>query len=443
MLGRKVNYYCVCFLLLLSFSVLAQNRVELEVDSVWSGHRVGFALLTHSPYQYVAYYNAERKMVIAYRKLDESTWEYTTLPEVVEWDSHNYITMAMDDTERLHISGNMHVDSLVYFQMKTPLNTGSIERIHSLVGEQESRMTYPRFFRGPSNEFIFTYRDGSSGSGNQIYNVYNAQSQTWERLLDKPLTDGQGKMNAYIDGPTLGPDGRYHCVWVWRDTSDCATNHHLSYMRSTDLRSWENAAGETLTLPITMNSPGTVVDPVPPGGGLINGNAKLGFDGALRPVLTYHKYDDAGNSQVYNARWTAKHWEISQSTQWDSRWDFSGGGSIEFDVRVYPIKVDGAGVVTQDWSHWQLGRQRWELAPDSLKPIKRLTIPIYSKGKMGPKIESTFPGMQVRTTRDLGKSPDPDLSYSLCWETLGPNRDHPREKPWPEPSKLLLYTHFK
>ena len=281
MYGRKVNYYCVCLVLLVSNSVLAQNRVALEVDTVWSGHRVGFALLTHEPYQYVAYYNAERKMVIASRKLDESVWAYTILPEAVEWDSHNYITMAMDDTERLHISGNMHVDSLVYFRMKNPLEAHSIERVYSLVGKQETRMTYPRFFRGPSNEFIFTYRDGSSGSGNQIYNVYNAQAQTWERLLDKPLTDGQGKMNAYIDGPTLGPDGRYHCVWVWRDTSDCATNHHLSYMRSTDLRTWENTAGETLALPITINSLGTVVDPVPPGGGLINGNAKLGFDGAL------------------------------------------------------------------------------------------------------------------------------------------------------------------
>ena len=112
-------------------------------------------------------------------------------------------------------------------------------------------------------------------------------------------------------------------------------------------------------------------------------------------------------------------------------------------MRVYPIKVDGAGVVTQNWNHWQLCRQRWELDPDTLKPIKRLTIPIYSKGKMGPKAESTFPGMQVRTTGDLGKSPDPALSYTLRWETLGPNRDHPREKPWPEASKLLLYTHSK
>ncbi len=266
MFGRKL--FIVAIILGISFlqPLQAETITELEVDTVWAGHRVGLALLTHSPKQYVGYYNAERHMVIASRNLDESTWDYKILPEKIEWDSHNYITMAMDSTNRLHISGNLHVDPLVYFKMEKPHDLDSIQRVHSLIGTEEKRMTYPRFFRGPAQEFIFTYRDGRSGSGNQIYNLYNESSGTWERLLDKPLTDGEGKMNAYIDGPRLGPDGYYHCVWVWRDTYDCATNHHVSYMRSRDLRTWENAAGDTLALPISIQSPGTVVDPVPPGG---------------------------------------------------------------------------------------------------------------------------------------------------------------------------------
>ena len=51
-------------------------------------------------------------------------------------------------------------------------------------------------------------------------------------MLDVPLTDGQGLMNAYQSQPTLGPDGWYHLYWVWRDTPDCSTNHDLSYMKS-------------------------------------------------------------------------------------------------------------------------------------------------------------------------------------------------------------------
>jgi len=413
---------------------------RLDVDSVWSGHRVGFCLLTHAPYQFVAYYDASRRMVVASRKLDDDSWTYTTLPESVVWDSHNYITMAVDDEERLHLSGNLHGNPLVYFRTRDPLDIETFERVESLVGHEEGRMTYPRFFRGPSGEMIYTYRDGKSGAGNQIYNVYDSKEHTWSRLLDKPLTDGRGEMNAYINGPRLGPDGRYHCVWVWRDTPDCATNHHVSYMRSNDLRHWENIRGEKLELPVTIESPWTVVDPVPPGGGLINGNAQFGFDGDNMPVVTYHKYDEAGNSQVYNARWTGEEWKNAPSTAWDSRWEFSGGGSIEFKVRVYPIRIGKSGEVTQDWSHWELGRQRWQLNPETFAPEKRIPPPAKSsKLDFGP-LQSQFPDMQLRTAGDSGKSDKASRRYMLRWETLGMNRDRPREKPWPGPSKLMLLT---
>src|SRR5690606_14641886 len=36
---------------------------SIAIDKVWAGHPVGFALLTHNHRQYIAYYNAERRMV--------------------------------------------------------------------------------------------------------------------------------------------------------------------------------------------------------------------------------------------------------------------------------------------------------------------------------------------------------------------------------------------
>ena len=74
-------------------------------------------------------------------------------------------------------------------------------------------------------------------------------------------------------------------------------------------------------------------------------------------------------------------------------------------------------------------------------PLRAIPIPKSKRKAMGSKIQSTFPGMQLRSTGDLGRSPDPNLYYTLRWETLGPYRDHPREKPWPDPSILILYTH--
>lgn len=44
---------------------------SLEVEKVWSGHPVGFFLLTHEDRQYIAFYDAERRMTVAARRLAE------------------------------------------------------------------------------------------------------------------------------------------------------------------------------------------------------------------------------------------------------------------------------------------------------------------------------------------------------------------------------------
>lgn len=54
-------------------------------------------------------------------------------------------------------------------------------------------------------------------------------------------------------------------------------------------------------------------------------------------------------------------------------------------------------------------------------------------------IEGAFPGLEVRTTGDLGKAEEENMRYVLKWETIDRNRDKPRKKPWPEPSRLYLY----
>ncbi len=73
----------------------------------------------------------------------------------------------------------------------------------------------------------FEYRQGSSGRGDQIDNVHDPDTRTWQRLLDVPLLDGRGLMNAY-GGPRFGLDGMWHAVWVWRNTPCNSTNHTLS-----------------------------------------------------------------------------------------------------------------------------------------------------------------------------------------------------------------------
>lgn len=409
----------------------------LDVGEVWSGHTVGFCLLTHRQQQYVAFYARDRRMTVAMRDLDGDVWQFKTLDSTVGWDSHNYVTMAIDEAGCLHVSGNMHVRPLVYFRAEKPGDIESLHAVPAMVGDLEKRCTYPRFFEGPEGRLIFTYRDGSSGNGNQIYNSYDVRTKTWRRLLDEPLLDGGGAMNAYPVGPDRGPDGRFHLCWVWRDTPDCSTNHDVSYARSSDLVHWETAGGVPVELPMTVATPGLVVDPVPPGGGAINGNTRIGFDSRNRPIVTYHKFDAKGFTQIYNARYEGSGWRSCQVSDWDYRWYPEGGGTIHFEVRVSPVRANADGTLTQRYSHDKVGSGTWKLSEANLKPIGEVEQSAQWPAELG-RSESDFPGMRVHWRGDSGASDQPGTRYMLRWEALDVNRDRPRDVV-PPPTMLRLY----
>jgi hypothetical protein len=244
-------------------------------------------------------------------------------------------------------------------------------------------------------------------------------------------------MNAYIVGPVRGPDGRFHICWVWRDTPDCSTNHHLCYARSPDMVHWEAADGTPISLPMTINTDAVVVDPVPPKGGMINGNTRIGFDTDRRPVVSYHKFDENGATQLYNARFEDGAWRIYRTSNWDYRWYFQGGGSIHFEIRVSPVVPDEDGLLTQQYRHDIYGGGIWSLDPDTLRPLGELPKRSSWPARLS-RPESDFPGMQVNWRNDLGKDPDTASEYALRWETLGVNRDRPREET-PPPSTLRLF----
>lgn len=409
----------------------------LNISYVWAGHPVGFALITQPPNQFIAYYDAERQLTVAQRNLNQRTWTTTKLPITTDWDSHKYIAMVIDDDGYIHLCANLHVTPLIYFRTAQPRNLSTFVELNKMVGPDEDRTTYPLFFRGPGNEFIFTYREGMSGNGNEIYNIYDLKTQTWKRLLDKPLTDGEGKRNAYLYGPILGPDGIFHLTWVWRESPDCSTNHDLSYARSKDLLSWETSTGKPLQLPITLETC-EIVDPVPQKGGIINVNTKIGFDQEGRVTISYHKNDVNNYTQPYTARLENGVWQKYQITNWPWHWNFSGGGSIPFGISLGGVTKESDGTLTQGFSHIKFGSGTWLIDPETLRAIgtvERQTVPPSVM-----KVEGTFPGLGVRLATDSGQSNVIDTSYLLRWETLGPNRDQPWPPPYPPASQLRVYT---
>ncbi len=419
----------------------------IEIDSVWAGHPVGFCLLTHGERQYIAYYNANRNMVVGQRNLNDPEFQLHVMPAtsrethggtstVLGWDSHNFVTLGIDKQGYIHLSGNVHVHPLTYFRSTKPNDISTLEQVFEMVGSEEQRTTYPHFMLTKDDELLYHYRDGGSGNGNEIYNKYNCETKTWSRMLDVPLTDGQGLMNAYQTQPTVMKDGWYHIYWVWRDTPDCSTNHDLSYMKSPDLKNWFNAFGNPVDLPATLDKKSLIVDPIPVEGGIINLAARLILDEENKPVFVYHKFDPEGNTQLYIAQLNGKEWSYKPVTEWDYRWFFSGNGSINSEILLKGFRKRDDGNYEIDYWHIKYGNGAILLNAD-FDPIGKVLKPEPFGETMKP--EGEFPGLKVRTSGDIGESNDKNIRYLLKWETLERNRDRPRPEPWPEPSQLYLY----
>ena len=167
------------------------------------------------------------------------------LPSTLGWDSHNYVTMAIDSAGFIHVSGNMHGVPLVYFR-RTQANDAAASSAHRWSATTSSPAP---------TRCSFTARPEP---GVQLSRRLQRQRQPHLQQLqpaprpgapaEHALLDGKGRATRTRSG-RCGPDAWWHMVWVWRDTPDAETNHDISYAKSRDLVSWQRADGQAVTLP--------------------------------------------------------------------------------------------------------------------------------------------------------------------------------------------------
>ena len=409
----------------------------IEVGPTYSSQPTEMSLTTIGNQQFIAYWGGDTRMTVASRVLGETTWKKVTLVPTIQHDGHHSIVLAADKKGYLHLSGRMHNEPLTYLRSTVPMDINTFKLQLSMVGTEESSCTYPRFFIGPIGNLVYAYRYGQSGQGDTIFNVYDAASKTWSRLLGTKLIDGQSQNSAYIVGPIKGPDDYWHTVWTWRVDANAETNHDLSYARSKDFAHWETGTGAPLTLPITLGT-ADIVDRVPTNGGMINNNTKVGFDSQNRPVIVYHKFDGSGATQLYNARVEDGKWVTHQTTNWSYRWAFGGMFTLNFEIEVDGVKVHPDGKLKQLYYHAQNGGWGGLLLDEATLISTAAIAPPYPYPAELNTVESTTFGMRARWAEDAGSGPDPDIYYMMRWETLEPNQDQARN-PEPPPTTLRVY----
>lgn len=404
----------------------------IALDRVWAGHDVPCALLEAKGEIYVAYFDAMRQLTLAQRQVGSKGWRYTKLDSWVGWDSHNHPALGMDAEGRLHIAANMHGDRLNYWMLETPGELRSVQRRDVLVeAARERSVTYPKFLRGGDGQLIFSYRDGESGRGSTYYVAQAAGGTAFAPLLSTPLCDGEGLRNAYPWGPVRGPDGWFHMAWVWRDSPDAGTNHNLNYAKSADLLTWQTAAGAKVTPPFRLKSD-TLVDAVPVGGGMINNNTVIGFDASGAALIAYHKFDEAGQTQIVLARWAGNAWSLEAATEWgDFRWDFGGEGSLDFRLVLEPPmqKGDEIHIPFKRDAQWGIAR----VQADSGRPLGQIASDRPGADVFaGRFLQEGMQICQVMETWSGRKTP-----VRAVWAALPANRDEPRDF-IPEPTTLYL-----
>jgi hypothetical protein len=182
----QTRFYALLFILLSgSIYIQGQNIYPsgselfrtIPLAYVPASFPVNFSLFTFDTMQYAVFYDSTHEMTLACRRLADSVWDYQKLDSKVGWDSHNYLSMLVDDEGYIHLAGNLHSSKLLYFRSSIPLNIHSTQAIHTMTGNEEDVTTYPEFMRGPNRELFFHYRYGRSGSGYKW--KFHPSTQCW------------------------------------------------------------------------------------------------------------------------------------------------------------------------------------------------------------------------------------------------------------------------
>jgi hypothetical protein len=177
------------------------NLWRFFVDKVWSGTEAMFDLVLDddSGTLFVGYYNKDRRMAVARSSRENMDWRVAELPGDIYsgWDAHNNVAIGIDSNRGVHVLGNMHsypghATKINYYYSKD-FSLSEIYHSHRLTGNNEDSVTYPEFFRDPTNsKLMLQYRNGIAGDGEtyiKLYETTNGQNKWTDfmRLFDGKL----------------------------------------------------------------------------------------------------------------------------------------------------------------------------------------------------------------------------------------------------------------
>lgn len=336
-------------LFLLSPAALSAERDprSIRIGDGWAANSVNTtvfrrnSVVSHGKYQFAAYYDPEGYMTLARRRLGSSRWEVKKSPYKGHVrDAHNSISLMIDGAGYLHVSWDHHGNPLRYATSNEPLSL-ELGALRPMTGEHERSVTYPEFYRLPSGDLLFFYRDGGSGSGNLLMNRYDVRGRKWTQVCAN-LIDGENLRNAYWQACVDGA-GVIHVSWVWRETADVATNHDLCYARSRDGgTTWERSTGEPYRLPIDA-ARAEYIARIPCRSELINSTSMTTDRRGAPYIASYWRSADSGIPQFHIVYRTDTDWKIVDTGFRRTDFTLQGTGTKRIPVSRPQLIAEGEG----------------------------------------------------------------------------------------------------
>ncbi|MGK4004562.1 BNR repeat-containing protein [Sorangium sp. So ce1036] len=351
------------------------------------------AIVSFGGYQYTAFWNTNRNVVLARRRLPSSpggaagAWQKFDFKDhrLSADDAHNTISLGIAPGDgTLHLAFDHHGSPLHYRRSVAGLLTdpenvawaaASFSAVSSALegSTRVALVTYPRFVTEPGGEkLLLSARIGESGSGDEHLWEYDTTTHAWTSLGEY-IEGTDASMNAYLHGLAYTRGGaRLHAAWCWRDTPDPTTNHDLLYIYSDDHgRTWHNSAGDKVATTgasfVTRDTAGLSVWPIGQNRGLINQeHMAVDASGRVHVLLSHLPDGEANNANFTSARSRSEFFHYVRDT--DGTWtrhglglrviqNFRGKLAISSTENVYAILPDLriAGASPSDgYATWEL-----------------------------------------------------------------------------------------
>lgn len=364
-------------------------------------------LFTYGDYQYVAWFQADKRAAISRRALPDGEWQSFQLKPFLDIDdSHNVISMAVSPSDgRLHIVLGTHGGALRYFQSTPGLATDeAVPWAAESIGPEQlgfpgaagtpTRGTYPVFETTASGELYFTFREGNTYDGrNQLIKYAGDAAGSWMSLGQYTGSTGtyttewgtSASRYAYLHGFVENPVTHDLTIsWSWRERTSawCSAsglgNHDLGFATSPDGGvTWQNNAGSVIGTTgtadqITVDDDHVVV-PISINRGLIN-QESMAFDTEGRAHVITSQFNDADLATIggcHTATYPQRaqyakpfhHWRDAEGV-WHTMelpyYNNSAGRSkllFSADDTAYLVLPDAriaAATAASNWEDWQI-----------------------------------------------------------------------------------------